>query len=194
MNVWNIGADGIHTFNAWTFHVDLLGEERANKRAYVPLWKEIGNPETLGKLDKIYASTHANNNVDAWYGKGTSEKYRQFPTQLAAGQRANRSIRVYEDVSSADLKLRIRLSGVSQDRLPKLSFKFNGQVLESLEAVPVPESPRFPNEIWLETKTEAELIRNGQNDIEVTVGGSVVGGDEPMMLAGLQLHVRHSLA
>jgi hypothetical protein len=75
-----------------------------------------------------------------------------------------------------------------------LSFKFNGQVLKSLEAVPVPEGPRFPNETWLEAKTEAELIRNGKNDIEVTVDGSVVVDDEPMLLAGLQLHVRYSLA
>jgi hypothetical protein len=173
MNIWEAGADGISIFNGCPNHV--------------PLWGEIGDRETLLKLDKVYGPTHGSNNADAYFGEGTTEKYEQFPTELKAGGTKKRAFYVGEDVSSADLKLRIRLAGL--EGCDGLSFSLNGKELDELKKVQTPDDDRCTGEIWLETRPKAELIKRQRNDVEISAGDLRQGDSGAVLWEGVQLHV-----
>ena len=175
MNIWEAGADGISIFNGSPIHV--------------PLWREIGDWGTLRKLDKIYGSSHGSNNADAWFGKGTTEKYEQFPTELKAGKTSKRPFYIAEDVSSADLKLRLRLAGLNDH--DSLDFALNGQKVDKLKKVQTPDDDRYAGEIWLEMRPKAELIRRRRNEVEISAGDLRRGGSETVLWEGVQLHVGH---
>ena len=66
INAWAAGADGIHLFNSF------------NPKA--PLWKEIGDPQTLAGLDKLYFVTVRDGNPNAFLANGAA--YRNTGTML----------------------------------------------------------------------------------------------------------------
>jgi len=173
MNVWNSGADGVYVFNQF----DPLN----------PIWKELGDPAALGKMDKDYfASVRGVSGV-----AGSALPHQAFikvatlnpssPLPLAPGQPAAVRFSVGENVNAngagsapPQAALRLRLKDL---RRP-------AEVTARINQVPLANGV-LANE-WLEFKLDPRSVRQGLNEVTVTPAPQDGGS-----LTDLHLTIRH---
>jgi len=103
MNAWHAGAEGIYMFNFF------------NPEA--PHWSELGSPETLAPLDKVYTTgARGYGNLSFWYEGGEKFTNRDivnpgYPRTLTAEQPVSVAMPVGEDVPAhppVEVTLRLR--------------------------------------------------------------------------------------
>jgi hypothetical protein len=154
MNAWQAGADGIHLFNFFDPHS--------------PLWREVGDPKTLGTLEKLYFVTVRDGNPDAYLANGSG--YRtvplltpSFPKTLSASQPMSTSLIVGEDVGEnetddlhASVTLHLEVPLVRAAR--QLSVKFNGMALSNGELA----------DGWADLPVPVAAVRQGANELVVS--------------------------
>jgi hypothetical protein len=170
MNAWQAGADGIYLFNFF------------NPRS--PLWRELGEPESLRQLDKDYFASVRGIGVAA----GNALPHQRFinlctlnphaPLPLAPGQPTVVKLAVGEKPrADAALTLRLQFKGLKQpaDTVVKLNRAVlpHGAVAKD----------------WLEFKPDPGLVQPGANEITITLQENVKA-----WLTDLQLAVRSKKA
>jgi len=154
MGVWRSGADGVYIYNY--FEPDS------------PLWRELGDPETLQKLDKVYfVSVRGFRMMDSFL-EG-AERFLRLPTlcperpeALRAGRPTVVSLEVGEDVlwgKNEGIAPHITL-GLQVEKLKnadELSVLLNGEALRD----------GVLGEGRLEYKVRPEIVEKGANTFRV---------------------------
>ncbi|MGI5817749.1 MAG: hypothetical protein ACOX9R_06585 [Armatimonadota bacterium] len=173
MNAWNAGVDGIHMFNLFT--------------PLSPQWRELGDPQTLRKLDKVYycngtagfslISTHLAEG-DRFLRVPTLSP--EYPMPLNPGERVVLPLAIGEDVLwgknqdiMPQLLLRLQVEGLAgaQD----LSVTLNGHGLEG--SIDEGGLAYVPNPEW---------VLRGTNEVEVVLAAGCAPGP---VLQDIQLRV-----
>jgi hypothetical protein len=168
-NVWAAGADGVYIFNFF--------DPRA------PMWRELGDPQILAKLDKDYFGS-----VRGSVGGGKNfpfEPYQQIetlnpgnPKILAPGKQAEARIQFSETSQDSHCSIKLRLQFKSKPKPEFIQAKLNGQKLDL--------SPADSN--WLESKVPQNVLTQGENRVEIILAPNSSKG---LRWTDLMLQVRH---
>ncbi len=196
MNAWQAGADGIYTFN-------FFPGQPAER-----LSQQMGSSETLKGLDKIYGIDYMV--VDKFEGDLVPGMVApdRLPITLVAGGTVTAKFPVGEDIvantpegRSPHPHLQFHISGlVGGDQI---SVKLNGEEL----GTPAPaehlsgQSPviwgGFPREtdpqtaVWFALQPDPNLVRVGENLVELRLTSERAPAEGPAVLDHLQLLVRY---
>lgn len=153
---WNAGADGIYMFNLF------------NPKA--PHWRELGDPQMLLKLDKVYhGSTVTIKFAHEQMPDGL--QFRRLPTlspehpeTLKPGEPLTTTLTIGEDVLWGKdqgvvpgLKMQFQMQDL--DAASDITASINGHRLEGGESI----------DDWLTYKPQPEWIRQGSNEIQITL-------------------------
>ena len=169
---WNAGADGIYMFNFF------------NPNA--PHWKELGSPETLKPLDKVFTTgARGIGNLSFWYEGGEKFVNRSLlspvhPRNLKPGQTETAELIVGENLSEqehATVTLRLRIAELADPA--DVAVTLNGTTL----------SPASREGLFIEYPVDAALVKQGANNFEFVLRPGHEGGPA---VQDLQLWVRHS--
>ncbi len=177
MNIWNSGADGVYTFNMF----------KTRDRLY----RELGDPEALQKLDKVYrlnpvgySMAQQYFNVDPFLRVPVLSP--RHPSPLKAGQPIEIPFPVGDDVLwgesagiRADVKLRLQVEKLTGSR--DLAVKINGAALGKSALTSG----------WLRYQVEPKLVKKGTNRIEITPRRGLA---EAPVLSDLELHIKYGEA
>ncbi|MBM3858126.1 MAG: hypothetical protein FJ395_00580 [Verrucomicrobia bacterium] len=178
VNVWNAGADGIHSFNmSWS-------------RADDPRFKTLGSPETLRGVDKLFfANFEAREHYASRYVASGEQFIRierltpDRPRELVSGK--TEAVQVYfgEEIAWLEnrrptlvLAVHLAVSGIKS--MEDLAVKLNGTALSkgSLEDGAI----RYP--------LQPAMLRNGRNQFQI----SRVNTDGKSILSDLYISLHHS--
>jgi len=177
MSAWGAGADGIYTFNAWD----------PNNQ----LFREIGDPDVIAGLDKIYGVAHFGSISGppvrgSRAGSTKTGKYDvSLTTELKEGQGVSADLRVGNDVHSktvSELWLRVHLAGTTGEE--EVTIKLNEVGLTTSVV-------KDKTGHWLECLLEPSQLRIGVNKFQVMLNKRDPSTQEPILLNGLLLQVRH---
>ncbi|MFW6162983.1 MAG: family 10 glycosylhydrolase [Planctomycetota bacterium] len=169
MNVWASGADGVYLFNFF--------------KPRSPLWRQLGDPETLARMDKVYTTGARDPRaVNRWMRDGESRFLNRRilcpgrPIKLQPGQAAAVELRVGEDIpQGAAVTAQLRVKGLEDP--DKLTVELNGTPLSGGR-----------NGIWIDYAVKPSVVRKGVNRFAVTLAADA--GAEPVV-QDLALWVRH---
>jgi hypothetical protein len=175
MNVWNSGADGVYIFNYFNPHG--------------PIWRELGDPQTLEKLDKVYfVSAWGCKDAKAWLSGGDRfstlpRLSPEDPIALKPGETKTVSLPIGDNVLwgksegvAPELRLRIQVEKLASPE--GLSIALNGKPLGS---------GAVSNE-WLEYPLPPELVVKGENRFEIQAS---TGSKEAPVLRDLLVSVKY---
>ena len=160
MNAWAAGADGIHTFNHF--------------RPTSDVFRQVGDPETLAPMNKLYFVTVRDGNPNGWLANGA--QYRNVPVltpgharSVTASKPLSLETVVGEDVVAMqkggyvpDVKCHFEMPRVR--RAEQLSAKLNGNLLTS---------PTL-TEGWVDYSVRSDWIKRGANQIEIALRGNAL--------------------
>ena len=179
-NFWALGADGVYLFN-YTYP-ELVDHERLNK-----FWlNEIGDPDTLAGLDKLYLVDKPGG-VVSWGSQGAYLGGPDpFPINLIYGQTVK--VMVGDDIQKAardgSLKeMRLQVGVDNMHKVEGINIKVNGK------KVPAGAIKRVAKDSF-EAVLQAPPLRRGNNQIQFLPGpGSI--GRLASTVTGLKLWVRY---
>lgn len=163
-NLFNAGADGLYIFNP------ALGEPE--------VWREIGEPETMAGKEMLFG-------IDHFGGDSSFEK--AIEVEVQQGEPLGLHFQVGEDPGSntiSELRFRLHLWDHMAD--DKLAVKLNGAVLNDLAPG---EAAEVGSSGWLECRLQPELVRRGENQVEVLLERRDSAARGPLMLDCVQLAV-----
>jgi hypothetical protein len=158
------GADGIYTFN--TFEPTLW------------LWRELGDPKSMAGRDTTYVWDYLSTQRRASdvLAKARLTRFR-WPLEITDETSEPIVLYVGENLSSPppagkqrSIKLRLHLSvnGWGLNEGHGLEVKLNGKPLEDPSFDP--PLAEYPHYVWAEFQPDADLFRQGGNEVHVTVG------------------------
>ena len=160
------GADGIYTFNGF-----FAGPET---------WNEIGSMDTMAGRTKLFG-------VDMMDGESaiaSSGDRRRKAVKPGAPLRAH--FQVGEDPSgSTSLMFRLHLWELTA--ADELRVALNGVSLDDLK--PSVDLGAAPSGCWLETKVYDDLVRMGNNDVELNLDRRNETLSSDLILDGVQLEM-----
>ena len=180
MNTWQAGGDGVCTFNLFPTEPD-------------DRFSQMGSPETLGGLDKVYAVDYFD--VENFWGNGKPGLVvpDRLPLTLRAGEAVTAKLQVGEDIvanapegKTTHARLRLRVSSLAQG--DKVTVKLNGQALGT--ATPTEPLAAAPATAWVELDPDPNLVQAGENLVEVQLT-TPRASEESIMLDRLDLVVRY---
>jgi len=174
MNCWNAGADGIYLFNLF------------NPKA--PHWRQLGDPRELEKLDKLYVlGARGIWAANVYLPHGDRFATRPIltparPATLAVGKPYVITLPVGDNV----------LWGKSKGIVPKITLSLQTERLASADSLSVTlNGTTLDNGVlaggWLEYKVSLELVRKGENRLEITL----LQGEETVVVRDLQLAIHY---
>jgi hypothetical protein len=156
--VWAAGADGVYLYNA-------LGPETS-------IWRELGDPQVLAKLDKDYFGS-VRGALKAAGGNLPFEPFMNIetlnprnPKQIVPGNKATAQIRLGEtadQLKAADLRLRLRFQDSPSS--PQFVVRLNGTKID----------PTGSEAEWLDFEDIKQAILPGANKVDVEVPADAVG-------------------
>ena len=166
-NAWEAGVAGIYLFN---FNHMYPAPHR--------LWTDLGDPQKLATLDKIYHLTvmgRGHDPFDYYLPKGRGERFFHLPLlspetakELQVGNPLVRTLDVADDLHATiekGLSPGVRLN-VQLEHLPSagaLSMRLNGVTLQN---VPLTWESRVP-ETWQEYSVDPRNVNQGDNSVEI---------------------------
>ena len=166
MNAWAAGVDGIYLFNA--FNPDH------------PLWRELGDPESLAKRTKVYTTGGRGVNVvRSWLVGGERFLNRnpvspERPRKITSGEPEKIEIQVGENPEETGAVVTLGLR-FKEEVGKNLVVQVNGEKLKE----PV------QNEIWYEYAVPVALIRCDKNEVTLV-------SEENIILEDLVIWMRHT--
>lgn len=172
MNAWHAGADGIYMFNFF------------NPKA--PHWSELGSPETLAPLDKVYTTgARGYGNLSFWYEGGEKFMNRdivnpQYPRTLAAEEPVPIVMPVGEDVTvhpPVEVTLRLRFKEAPDP----------ANVTVALNDAPLTHSVQDGQ--WVDYSVDPAMVKQGDNTFLL---GMKKGTTAQPVLIDMLLWVRHA--
>lgn len=166
MNVWNSGADGLYLFNFFS--------------ASSPLWREIGSPEALKTMDKVYCADVMGVRVVDYYlinGKRFLELpylSPETPVSLKPGKDVTIELLVGDDVYDVQAKefepeLLLRVYFQKPVNAEHISAKLNGKQLFGA----------MSNSIRLDYRINPGLVKKGINSVNIM--SVVTNTDKPIL-------------
>ena len=164
LNAWNAGADGLHLFNHFNPNV--------------PMWKEIGDPEALATMDKLYFVNVRDDDPRRFLAGG--REYRTVPVMgpshprlITAGQPVTLPIEIGDDPAQArrsgykaDVKLHLEVPSIQ--RVEQLHVKLNGAELTGGQL----------NQGWVDYSAPLTSLKKGVNEVEIAADPSALGPDD----------------
>ncbi|MCX7827041.1 MAG: family 10 glycosylhydrolase, partial [Verrucomicrobiae bacterium] len=151
---WAAGADGIHLFNLF----DVFGGRS-------PVFKEIGDPQALRQMDKLYFATVRDGDPGLWLVDGA--KYRSlpvltpaYPRIITASKPLSLDLAVGEDFDAktkAQVTLHLQMPTLRNVRA--VCVKLNGHELGGGQLV----------NGWLDLPVNPAWIKKGANRVEVAL-------------------------
>lgn len=161
MNAWNAGADAIHTFNLFA--------------ASSPIFRQIGSPQTMAGLDKLYFATVRDGNPDSWLANGARHRNLPLltpshPERLSSGQPLELDLYVGEDFTLTDalptVTLHLEMPGVK--RPEQIQVALNDHTLEGAVL----------SDGWLDCPVQIPWLQRGRNRVHVALAASPTTTDE----------------
>ena len=180
MNIWHAGADGVYTFN-------FFPGEPAERLS------QLGSPETLKGLDKIYG-VDCIVAEEAWgNGRPGLVVPNRLPVELQVNGWSPVHLPVGENIAAnapagktTHATLRLRISSLAAG--DEVRVKLNGQQLGS--AVPAEALGNEPTTAWMELEPDPGLVQEGDNLVEVQLTAQRALAELPM-IDRLDLVVRY---
>jgi len=165
---WAAGADGIHLFNLF----DVFGGRS-------PVFKEVGDPEALRTMDKLYFATVRDGDPGRWLAEGAT--YRNlplltpaYPKTITASKPLSLDIAVGEDFDAeTKAQATLHLQMPSLRDVNSVCVKLNGHELTGGKLV----------KDWLDLKVSPAWIRKGANQIEIAVNPRAAASDGQWTIA-----------
>jgi len=171
MTAWSEGVDGIYLFNSF------------NPRH--PLWRELGDPEGLKTLPKVYfTSARSYSSVNHWWKKGASYMKRDIltpdkPRKIMAGSEVTVTLPVGEDPVKTEsnllLKIRVRELPLPHD---SLQVSLNGN----------PVALKQGDGNYLEGHVSRDFVKEGDNQVRFLLKP---GKQKSAVVEDLQLWTSH---
>ena len=164
LNAWTAGADGLHVFNSF------------NPNA--PIWKEIGDPDELLTMDKLYFVNVRDGNPHSWLAKG--REYRTVPIfgpshseLVTASQPITLPVMVGDDIAAAissGLKpaVKLHLEAPAIQKAGQLRVKLNGTELTG----------GVLSNGWVDFSVPPASVQQGMNEVEIVAEPSALQPDE----------------
>jgi hypothetical protein len=160
MNAWVAGADGLHLFN----HFDPNAE----------IWREIGDPETLLAMDKLYFVNVRDGDPHNFLANG--REYRTVPVfgpshpqLVSASEPVKLEIVIGDDIPETqrrghkpDIKLHLEAPGIQ--KVEQLRAKMNGTEL----------TDGVLNDYWVDYPVPVASVRRGKNQVEIAAEPSAL--------------------
>jgi hypothetical protein len=154
MNVWDAGADGVYLFNFFNPHS--------------PLWRELGDPDALQTMDKVYTTgARGVNTANSWLAGGLRFLNRsplspERPRTLEPGKAMGVDLRVGQTLAPADaeapqVQLRLQVKGLAEP--DDLSVTLND--------APLTGGTRSGE--WLEYPVAPKAVSKGMNRFQFTL-------------------------
>ena len=175
MKVWNSGADGVYMFNFFDPHS--------------PLWRELGDPEILKGLDKVYFVTVRGIGNAGFFLAGGERYFRipilapQRPLKLEMSRPQVIELPVGDDVLWGkdrgilpELNLRLQVGDLKDAE--DISVELNGELL----------SGGILSGGWLDYTLKPDLVRKGVNRFKI---GVKPGSGVTPVVFDLQLWIRY---
>lgn len=188
-DIWADNADGVYLFNLFCLCDNPIWAADSDRLTWLPVdkvWgmiRELGDPETLADLDRIHVV----------------QESRAFAHMLAAGaapylprsivENWSVPLRVEEDLSGLQAKLRVRLTEIGDDE--RIIPRINGIPIDIIDTSPGPE--RRPGSLgvaggrWFEAVVSSPPLARGVNHVEVLPGNGCVGNYETLV-HNVELH------
>jgi hypothetical protein len=169
LGIWNAGADGVYLFNYNYKHPPTHR-----------MWTDLGDPQKLATLDKIYHVSvmgRGHDSLETYLPWGEGERFLHMPTlcpdharELIASDPIVTTIRVEDDLAEATrqgLQPEVRLNVQMTDLPPasSLSVKMNGRVLDCAALTWESQRP----ETWQEFIVDPQIVSKGDNDLQIAV-------------------------
>lgn len=169
-DVWASGADGVYMFNSFN--------------PTSPLWRELGEPRGLAKLDQDYFGT-IRGVTNAAGGNLPLEPYLRLetlnpsrPRNVSPGGTATATLRLGDEFGQTrPVTLTLRMQFAAPLRPAALRVSINGQALAS---------PTVAGG-WLEFTPPAAALRRGTNRVEATLAADA---GKPVAWTDVMLQVR----
>lgn len=182
MNIWHAGGDGVfvYDFNPPEDGYEPLADSLQKLR-------EIGSPQILKGLDKIYGIDHSIADQMGGYHRPGWVVPDRLPITLAAGKTATAKLWVGEDIvanapagKAAHARLRLQLAGAPRGAV---AVKLNGKDIEPVKSA---------SSDWLEFEPDPRLVRAGENLIDMQPSAEAKA--KTLVLNRLYLEVRYKHA
>jgi hypothetical protein len=164
MNAWAAGADGLHVFNSF------------NPNA--PMWSEIGDPEKLASMDKLYFVTVRDGDPRSWLAKGREHRTAPLfgPSHsrlVTASQPVTLEIMIGEDLSGAEGRgeqphVKLHLEAPSIHKVEQLRLELNGTGLTGGQLT----------EGWVDYPVPLACLKRGANEVEIAAEPTALGPDD----------------
>ena len=164
LNAWNAGADGLHLFNYFNPHT--------------PMWKEIGDPEAMATMDKLYFVNVRDDDPRRFLASG--REYRTVPVMgpshprlITTGKAVTLPIEIGDDPSSVQRagykpNVELHLEVPSIRRVKQLHVKLNGAELTG----------GLLNKGWIDYSVPAASVKPGMNEVEIAADPTALGPDD----------------
>ncbi|MFH1267965.1 MAG: hypothetical protein ABIK89_19785, partial [Planctomycetota bacterium] len=178
MNAWGAGADGLHLFNFFDPNAQI--------------WREIGDPETLLSLDKLYFVNVRDDDPRRFLANG--REYRtapvfgpSHPRLITVSQPVKLEIVIGDDVSAAQGRgqkpeVKLHLEAPAIQKLEQLRVKLNGAELTG----------GVLHDGWADYPVPLASVRRGANEVEIAAEPSALQpGDWSVVHEGVKKPGRH---
>lgn len=169
LGAWDAGADGIYVFN---FNYNHAPSHR--------LWTDLGDPQKLATLDKLYhvsAMGRGHDSLDYYLPGGRGERFAHlpilspdYPQELLTGRPIATTLGIADDLPGAienglTPQLRLNVQVANLPAAEALSVKLNDVALEN---VPLTWESQMP-QTWQEYAVDPRIIKKGDNGVEITL-------------------------
>lgn len=164
MNAWAAGADGLHVFNFFDPHA--------------PLWREIGDPETLLVQDKLYFVSVRDGDPQSYLANG--RQYRTVPVfgpsqprLVTASQPLKLDIVIGDDLPAARRRghepvVKLHLETPAIQKAEQLHVRLNGTELTGGAVTGG----------WVDYAVPLAGVKRGPNQVEIAVAPAAFTSDE----------------
>lgn len=189
MNIWQSGGSGVYTFNFCPRHETLVPEDVE----LYPLFDQMGSPETLKGLDKIYCIDRMI--IEQFHPKGRWGLVApdRLPVKLVEDDWAQAKLPVGENIAAntpagktCTAKLQFKLTNLAEG--DKVLVRLNGNELEEAQIKGTLSSQ--PKSFWVALDPDPELVKEGYNIIGVKLDSQRDLAEMPM-IDRLKLTVRY---
>ncbi len=165
---WAAGADGIHLFNLF----DVLGP-------HASIFKEVGDPQALRAMDKLYFVTVRDGRPDMWLTGGAAYNTLPLltpdhPRTITAGKPLALDLAVgetFDPATKAQVTLHAQLPGLHNARAARVTL--NGHELGG----------GTWSKGWLDLPVNPAWVQKGANAIELALLPQPAGSDMPWTIA-----------
>ncbi|MHC4403081.1 MAG: hypothetical protein ACYTG0_25755 [Planctomycetota bacterium] len=171
MNAWAAGADGLHLFNYFDPNA--------------PIWTEIGDPQKLLAMDKLYFVNVRDGDPRRFLANGREHRTvplfgPSHPRLVTAGEPVTLEIVIGDDPAAAERRgykpdVKLHLEAPSVQKVQQLHVKLNGTEL----------SGGLLAGGWVDYPVPSAYVRAGTNEIEIQAEPSALeSGDWSVMYDG----------